>query len=311
MIKMQVYNIYFSPTGGTKKVSDIIIGAISDSYEEIDLLKKGSFNKCFDSEDVCIISVPAFGGRVPQNVCEKIKEFKANGARVALVAVFGNRAIDDTLLELRDILEAAGFVCAAAMETVAEHSIFRQFGAARPDAEDEAELKDFAAKAAELLKGEQAAEGQLHVPGNYPYRERKPAGMIPEGKESCTGCGICTSECPVHAIPADEPKSVNRETCFGCMRCVSVCPGGHRDVPEALREKMLPHIVNCHLHDNDGNADYHRCPGAGNIDWKKTADLLRKAPRLKCIQSEVIPTRDNLPIKTLCETFRNIFPECE
>lgn len=80
---------------------------------------------------------------------------------------------------------------------------------------------------------------------------------------------------------------------------------------DKIGEKMLPHIVNCHLHDNDGNADYHRCPGAGNIDWKKTADLLRKAPRLKCIQSEVIPTRDNLPIKTLCETFRNIFPECE
>ena len=80
---------------------------------------------------------------------------------------------------------------------------------------------------------------------------------------------------------------------------------------DKIGEKMLPQIVNCHLHDNDGNADYHRCPGAGNIDWKKIADLLRRAPRLKNIQSEVIPSRDNLPIKTLCETFRNMFPECE
>lgn len=80
---------------------------------------------------------------------------------------------------------------------------------------------------------------------------------------------------------------------------------------DKICEKMLPHIVNCHLHDNDGNTDQHKCPGNGNIDWDKTVSLLKKAPRLKCIQSEVITTRDNVSIRTLCETFQKLFPECE
>ncbi|MBQ9369250.1 MAG: sugar phosphate isomerase/epimerase [Victivallales bacterium] len=61
----------------------------------------------------------------------------------------------------------------------------------------------------------------------------------------------------------------------------------HHD--DQILEKMLPHIVNCHLHDNNAINDQHQTPGHGNIDWKHVISLLRKAPRLKNIQSEVIP----------------------
>ncbi len=71
-------------------------------------------------------------------------------------------------------------------------------------------------------------------------------------------------------------------------------------------EKMLPHVVNCHLHDNDGTDDQHREPGRGNTDWPHIIRLLRRAPRLKSIQSEVIPVRAGLPIRTLCEIFHKL-----
>lgn len=51
-------------------------------------------------------------------------------------------------------------------------------------------------------------------------------------------------------------------------------------------EKMLPYIVNCHLHDNNGLKDEHKLPGEGNIDWDHVMGLLKKAPRLQCIQNE-------------------------
>lgn len=54
----------------------------------------------------------------------------------------------------------------------------------------------------------------------------------------------------------------------------------------SILAKMLPHIVTCHLHDNDGTVDDHRIPGNGTLDWKKLMPLLAKAPRLKCIQNE-------------------------
>ena len=71
-------------------------------------------------------------------------------------------------------------------------------------------------------------------------------------------------------------------------------------------EKMLPHVVNCHLHDNNGYEDQHLLPGWGNIDWKHTMDLLKKAPRLEVIQSEVIFPQEKLSVRQLCETFRKL-----
>ena len=52
-------------------------------------------------------------------------------------------------------------------------------------------------------------------------------------------------------------------------------------------EKMLPQMVCCHLHDNDGSDDTHSLPGDGTIDWNKVISALKQAPRLKVIQSEV------------------------
>ena len=68
-------------------------------------------------------------------------------------------------------------------------------------------------------------------------------------------------------------------------------------------DRMLPHIVNCHLHDNRAVKDDHDLPGRGTVDWAETFAKLRTAPRLKCIQSEVAAVKHALPIKTLVETF--------
>ena len=69
-------------------------------------------------------------------------------------------------------------------------------------------------------------------------------------------------------------------------------------------EKMLPHVVNCHLHDNNGIIDQHYNPGRGIIDWKHIAGLLKQAPRLQDVQSEVIPVKANDSIRDICEKFR-------
>ena len=64
-------------------------------------------------------------------------------------------------------------------------------------------------------------------------------------------------------------------------------------------EKMLPHVVNCHLHDNMGDGDSHTLPGRGNINWNHIIPLLKTAPRLQVIQSEVIPAGGKIRITDL------------
>ncbi len=71
-------------------------------------------------------------------------------------------------------------------------------------------------------------------------------------------------------------------------------------------EKMLPHVVNCHLHDNDGIIDRHLTPGLGTIQWEKIIPLLRKAPRLKVIHSEVPPVSAKQSVADICRAFHRL-----
>lgn len=225
---MSNYNIHFSPTGGTKKVADILANALGGNDQEIDLCRDME-PMTLTQQDICLISVPSYGGRVPGIALARLKAITANGAKAVLVCVYGNREWEDTLTELQDTLESRGFICAAAVAAVAEHSIFRQFAAGRPDADDTAELMDFAQKIQDKLK--LGKFSPLDLAGNHgTYKEYGGVPFKPEGNRKCVNCGLCAAACPVSAIPAENPRKTDTDKCISCMRCVSLCPQHARDL---------------------------------------------------------------------------------
>ena len=42
--------------------------------------------------------------------------------------------------------------------------------------------------------------------------------------ESCIGCGLCVSLCPMHNISISNGKAVGGKNCTMCYRCISSCP---------------------------------------------------------------------------------------
>lgn len=232
---MSVYEITFSPTGGTKKVSDHFTRSFSRESTCIDLISQRTdyTSYSFSPEDVCIVSVPSYGGRVPDIAVSRLRQMKGNGAKAILIVVYGNRDYDDTFAELQDVMEEAGFILAAGVAAIAEHSIMRQFAAGRPNERDEKELSDFAVRIrAAIDKG--MIRGDLKLPGNRPYREYGGVPMKPQAGKACTGCGCCAKECPVGAIPVENPSATDSKTCISCMRCIAVCPQKARSVSKAL-----------------------------------------------------------------------------
>lgn len=239
---MSVYSMYFSPTGGTKRVMDILADGLS-ADNPIDLSEANADYSAysFTAEDVCLIGVPSFGGRVPGVVLERMRRMRVDGALAVLVAVFGNRAYDDTLLELKNEASACGYIIGAAVAAVAEHSIARSFGAGRPDAEDEVELRRFSKEIAGIIASGKPAK-DLALPGNFPYRKYGGVPFKPKAGRTCTKCGLCSEKCPVAAIPRDNPASAGDEKCISCMRCAALCPQGARKLNGMLlfvASKML------------------------------------------------------------------------
>lgn len=226
--------IFFSATGRTKAVCDLIASVWEETPDLIDLSAQAwAAPAPFSPEDVCLAAVPAYGGRVPKPAAERLAQLEGNGAQAVLVATFGNRAIDDTLRELEDILTQRGFGCRAAMEVSTEHSIMPQFGAGRPDTEDKAQILDFAHQIKEGLAAG-TLPGQVTVPGNSPYKDMGGFPLKPKASSTCDRCGLCAGQCPVGAIPADDPTVTDKDKCISCMRCIAICPQQARSLPSLM-----------------------------------------------------------------------------
>ncbi len=229
-IHMSIYSIYFSPTGGTEKVCDIIASAFSEDITAVELIAgEDDFSQVkLTKDDIAIIGGPVFGGRIPGVAMERLEQISGGGAKAVLVAVYGNRAFDDALMDLKVGSEKAGFVTVAGIAANAEHSIARSIAAGRPDCDDEKVLKEFAEKIKEKI-----AKGitEVEIPGNV-HEERKASSAMPIiVSEDCNECGSCVDECPVGAIPKDASNTTDTDKCMGCMRCISICPNSARSLP--------------------------------------------------------------------------------
>ena len=177
--------------------------------------------------DLLIVGVPSYAGKVPEMAVRSLRRFLGNNTPAIIVSVYGNRAYDDTLIELKDLMESHGFKLLSAAAVIAQHSIFPKIAEGRPNADDMEKLHEFASKSRELLIQipKMSAVSRLMVKGNRPYRDNKPIPLHPEGsKGKCISCHACVKMCPVGAITMKEPYKTNEKKCISCGRCVVVCP---------------------------------------------------------------------------------------
>lgn len=225
---MACYNIFFSPTGGTRRV----LQALNPDGVEVDISKDATMS--LGKDDIAFVAMPCYAGRCPALAIRRLNGVAASGSRAVAVIVYGNRAYEDSLLELADTLERLGFDVCAAVAAIAEHSIIRSIAESRPDEEDRARLASFSRKIQEKLAS--SPRRPVIIPGNRPYKQAKPADMgVHADKDACMRCGACRKACPAGAIAPQEPWSTDSSKCIGCMRCVGICPSGARRIDEEKR----------------------------------------------------------------------------
>ena len=159
--------MFFSGTGKTKMmtmdIASILAMKLGVRFQAIDFSVPQAREKVYEftDEEVLVIGVPVYAGRVPNLLLPFLKE-KVKGAGFDIsekklgtpcipVVTFGNRSYDNALIELRNIMAVNGFACIGAGAFAAQHSFSQVLGAGRPDKDDIFQAEELALIASDRL----------------------------------------------------------------------------------------------------------------------------------------------------------------
>jgi len=226
--------VCFSPTGTTKAVvQGISRGINQSSVEIIDITRPDARKKPLQTSEneILVIAVPVYMGRVPALLMEWLQAIKAQKTPVVCVVVYGNRVYDDALLELKNIMTKRGCIPIAGAAYIGEHAFSSSetpTAEGRPDASDLIHAELFGRKINEKLLSVSSVDhiSDLNIPGNYPYggvTELWSVDFIAISND-CTQCGICAEGCPVGAIDSEKSNLIDKEKCTLCCACIKRCP---------------------------------------------------------------------------------------
>lgn len=244
----QLNLLYFSATGNTIKIVKKVAEGIGGTVKEynITLPVNRQEELVFDNNDLVIIGVPVYAGRVPRFLTDYFSKVKGNNTKAVFIVVYGNRDYEDSLLELKDTFEKNGFIGIAGGAFIAEHSYTSKVATGRPDINDLGTAYKFGVKIKEKLEAvnENILTSKLVVKGNFPYKEKTPIQMTaPDTADSCLKCGICAKHCPMGAIDFNNFENIDNLKCIKCCSCIKKCPSNSKSINNETFYKFTQQLI--------------------------------------------------------------------
>ena len=239
--------VCFSPTGTTKAIIQAVARGINLSNAElIDITSPEARTRPLhiSENELLIVAVPVYMGRIPALINEWLTSIKAHNTPAVCITVYGNRAYDNALLELKDILIQCGCKLIAGAAFIAEHSFSSpEFPSSvgRPDENDLNQIELFGHKIAEKLLSQSSVDqtSDINVPGVYPYGGVTDLWKVDfiEVSDSCLHCGICAEGCPAGAVSSENSSLIDIQKCTLCCACIKRCPSHAKSIkPGPMKE---------------------------------------------------------------------------
>ena len=246
----KVFSIYLSPTGTTQKVALAIARGMGMPFEDLDLTTpkaRQAFKHSFSKNEIAIVGLPVYAGRLPKNIDNFFSGLEGNGASAVALVLYGNRNYNDALVELKLKLKECGFVVKAGAAFIGEHTFSKNIADGRPDENDLAIAADFGKKVVASI--DMDIPGNLTIKGDYPFVWRgydpanpgdHPTFFTISTNKQCTQCYLCAENCPWEAIEMNDPRMIDITKCMRCLRCLKNCPSSAKYITDEKFLSFLP-----------------------------------------------------------------------
>ncbi|BCS89705.1 EFR1 family ferrodoxin [Pseudodesulfovibrio sediminis] len=247
---------YFSPTKTTETIlHDIAKGIGPETLDVIDITRSDARQQPLKvaEDELLIVGVPVYMGRVPALVGEWLNALEASNTPAVCVVVYGNREFDDALIELKEWITGQGCVPIAGAAYIGEHS-FSDSGLptaqGRPDQDDRTHAEAFGQAIVKKMHSVSAISqfAPIEVPGNHPYKGKTTLWDVNfiAVSEECGQCGICADVCPVEAIAPEDSSRIDEVKCITCCACIKSCPQNARSIkPGPVNDAQKRLNTNC------------------------------------------------------------------
>lgn len=233
----RIVGIVFTGAGTTMAATERFARACELPCEVFDITPATAELPEIEPGDLVVFAAPSYGGRVPAPAAQRFEACRGDAAPAVLLVTYGNRAVDDTFIELADIVRPGGFIPVAGLAVVAHHSLMTNVAQGRPDGTDFALIERVAHETlAKLSAASSVHEAEItEVPGNRPYREFSGVPFYAHADaDRCVSCGACAAQCPTGAIDPERPSATDSDRCISCARCIAACPVAARDFSGGL-----------------------------------------------------------------------------
>lgn len=227
--------IYFSGTGNSKYVADMLSEQLKDqSINAGQMIKKGIKGE-FESELPWIFVAPTYSWQLPHIFEKFIKESNFKGTKTAYFFMTCGGDIGNTQAQIKDICSKANLDYKGVGEIIMPDNYIAMYPVS-----SEEKSKKIIKKAIPIIqkyidiikKNDTIPHKRIYTTDKIKssiinplfYKFMAKSEKFKVTKDKCISCGKCSNLCPLNNIELVDnfPKWSN--TCTHCMACISYCP---------------------------------------------------------------------------------------
>jgi ferredoxin len=242
---MKIAMIYFSATGNTEKIKNVIkyeLIRLNNEVHDFNIANRDvrqSFND-IGSYNGLIFGFPIYYLRAPRIVREWLSTKDGNHISCATFFTYGGVHVGLAHYDIKKILDTHNFELIASAEFLAKHT-YNVAGfdlmKNRPNEEDFEIAKEYANISHQKFLKSKIQRVSIETPKlseeradkiEITFRRAIPIPYI--DSELCTQCGLCEKVCVTNAMEIGNGKP-RRIDCIRCLRCLFSCPENAIKVP--------------------------------------------------------------------------------